>query len=321
MPSRAASTAGVRPGSRTHAVALLVFLAAASGCYTTEAVYLQSLEVDTPISFPPLVVIDTMESSFQLSVRVTPATGGGTVFEGSMPIEGPRVPDSVYRYPANNLVWTASHPTVDIDALVMLGRSVSLDGGMRLGGVADGTISGWHLGLGFFVVTPAATVRLEGGVRWDRSSFTAHGVAVLVEYDPFGSDDRTNVFFAESATETYFSGYGALTILTRFRNSPVNLFLQGGVSGQRFIDTDPAPPSFIENAGIWLPPPIAWTGSLEEGETARKGTTVWSLTPGVALSLGKQIQVLAGVRWGFFDIDDSGTGSAWRPFVQIDLRP
>lgn len=321
MSHRAGSTVAVRRDSCIRAAALVVVLAAASGCYTTEAVYLQSLEADTPISFPPLVVIDSLESPFQISVRVTPATGGGTVFEGSMPIEGPRVPDSVYRYPANNLVWTASHPTVDIDALFMLGRSVSLDGGMRLGGVDDGTISGWHLGLGLFVVTPAATVRLEGGVRWDRSSFTARGVAVLVEYDPFGSDDRKNVFFEESASETYFSGYGAITILSRFRSSPVNLFVQGGVSGQRFVDTDPGPPSFIEEAGVWLPPPLSWTGDLEEDENARKGTTVWSVTPGLALSLGKQIQILAGVRWGFFDIEDSGTGSAWRPFVQIDLRP
>lgn len=309
------------PRNYCPAVVAAWVLLSAAGCVTTEAVYLQSLEAETPVSFPPLVVIDTMESAFQFSIRVAPPTGGGTVFEGSMPIEGPRVPDSVYRYPANNLVWTASDPTVDIDALVMLGRSVSLDGGMRLGGVPDGTISGWHLGLGFFVVSPAATVRLEGGVRWDRSSFTARGVAVLVEYDPFGSDERTNVFFDESATETYFSGYGAITILTRFRSSPVNLFVQGGVAGQRFIDTDPGPPSFIEETGIWIPPPLSWTGDLEEDEKARKGTTVWSVTPGLALSLGKQIQILAGVRWGFFDIKDSGSGSVWRPFLQVDLRP
>ena len=80
-------------------------------------------------------------------------------------------------------------------------------------------------------------VRFDGGLIWQKYSYDAASVIVIVRDD--GSANPEVIFFRDKGSSTNLNHYLSLTINTIYDNLPVNFLLNVGYSGQSLIDYEP----------------------------------------------------------------------------------
>jgi hypothetical protein len=301
------------PGSRKSigwliAGFLPVGLALLGGCTVRETVYLKSLEVEAPLSVPPVPITDsTQGGEFRASMRLSRLFVEEV--HGTVPTGGPPMPGASSGSERDNLVWQLQKMYGALDLQYTVSRHVALTGGMSYGSVQGRGYWGGNAGLGFFSETKGLAWRLDAGVNIQSTSFLAPSV-VVTDITSWTGGTSTNVhYFTDYGDKTQWAPYALFTFNSSHQDWLLNFFLQGSVWGQTLASFHP------ENETIGVPPVTVY----EQVDTRATYTaTMFSFAGGLYMRLGEEYRILGGVRWVGGDIADQNPSSLWMPVLQFD---
>ncbi len=294
---------------------IIVLGCALTGCGTvTEQVYLQGLDATANVPSPPLFITDSVHAGLvQFSPKIVGLTGSDGVMTGSIQIDGPRFPDTVYKYRSPNFKWAMPKVGLGLDAQVAVTQSLSLTGGVVSGGVGGSNFVDWSVGMGLTGTGQGqgVAVRVDAGVHGQSSHVVAPSVAVIRTEPLFGEPTQSVYYFVDETNTSSLGWYAALTFNSRAQDWPVNFFLQGGYNDCTLASFEPKHMVF----------PLI-LGTYEYQDTrADYRVSVWSVAPGVYFRVTGGIRLLAGARWVSADVSNASGSSFWMPFLQLDLIP
>jgi hypothetical protein len=272
-----------------------------NGCAIKEA-YLLRADVDGPASQIPIHLTKSLqEDNVNLSMRVS----GNTLqhIEGNDSKRNKNIfTDSLFA--GKNIGWDVSKFSFNIDADLKLGKIVALFGGFDISQTSEDYLVGGNLGLGFVGGDSLNAIRFDAGVKFQsmkvRASYYAEG-----EVLPFNLDFNfiALVDREESSVNPFFS----LTYNSTHKDWFVNPFFQIGYVSQDLFN--------IEAGGENNP------FFINEDIVLNSNISILSLSPGINLTLGKNQNLLVGVRYFYLtSISDLENNSMFLPFAQVDFR-
>jgi hypothetical protein len=277
-----------------------------SGCGTViQQVDVQNAKVSGPMNHPPVYV--TMDSARGL-VRFSPrfSLNRNRRLTGSIEAESSSDPAKI-----GSLQWRLPGFTIGLGTDLGLGRSGCLSLGGDYGNAEGHDAWNVYAGLGIRDASSDLGFRLEAGVFLRSLRHDARTI-VITTYDfAFLGSSTSRIAYHDCGDDRAFDFYTQMTLNTKDRKSPVNLFVCTGLTRQTLFKYRPS-----TTAVTWAVFPVSGT---ENGTDVTCRVVLFSLTPGLVFDLGGHYKALAGWRmtwpWGGH-LDPKPVVS---PFMQLDF--
>jgi hypothetical protein len=280
-------------------VAAVVTGIAIGSCGITQSVTLQHVDVTGSVATAPIYVTENAQAnqfiiSPHFSIRNVQNVTGGIALDATQNYP-PSAPDS------DNLLWRIPRSTGGLNVNYIMSQHTAFAFEMNLSSLGGRTYGGWSAGLGLFNEKENQAIRFDIGLRSTPILYSAETRVITKN----GSRTDTSMYF-DWGEESHMNVYAGLTFNTTRKSWPVNLFLQGYVTKQQFID-------YVPYGGITH---VDFTGDT------RASASQWivGLTPGIFLDLMEDVRLVAGEQIIFpFDIVNQSPYPLLQFHMQLDI--
>jgi hypothetical protein len=277
-----------------------------SGC-VRQAFYLQQVDMSGSPAPPPVhMTTHQQEGEIRLSPRFAYSTAShlsGQFINSQTNASSPLITSARI----GNVNWNIPRVTVGTDVEYFLSDHFGFSGGLSFAGTGGSSFWEGHLGVGLCTAGQNLAARFDAGVQW--RSFRYDVQALLVTESGSWSGGQQVTTLKDVWRESQAGFYGGVTLNTCYETSPVNGFLNFGLTQHSFGDLRKM--SRGVNGEI-----------LSAGFTNRPETGLWmlSLSPGLSFSFSQRERVLFGVRFMTgSELDNANPEFLAIPFLQIDL--
>jgi len=290
----------------TNVLVLLASSMLAAGC-VRQTFYLQQVDMSGSPAPPPVhVTTHQQDGEIRLSPRLMYSTSGqlsGQFMNNQTGASSPLIASSRF----GKVTWNIPRMSVGTDMQYFASDHLGIVGGLTFSGTGGSSFWEAHLGLGLCTAGENIAARLDAGVQW--RSFRYDVQALLVSGDGPWSSDQDVTVLKDVWRESQAGFYAGITLNTCYENSPINGFLNFGLTQHSLGDLRQM--SRGVNGDL-----------LHIGFTNRPDTGLWmlSLSPGIALSFSQRERLLFGVRFMTgSELDRADPEFLALPFMQIDL--
>lgn len=313
-------------------ICAILFIYFLPGCTTiNQTIYLQNVKVNGPIKAPPLSITkDKKDEQATISVGMSfhnAKTVNGVVGEHSMvndagffqvdtvTINGQRAykdaGTNIYKYTGNDFQWNQPDFSVFLNADLKLSNVFAFSFGLTYMAEHQSDLYGGNFGFGMFSETPRAAMRIDFGLNWQQTLYEASSV-IITYVSGGGSNSNSVTFFEDTDKRTSFTPYITVTYNSKFEDSPVNFFINGGYFTQSLINYSPSTPS-----RTYYPLGITVITVDKRGE-AKAGFL--NFMPGLYFKMTNNSRINVGVRFLKETQIESPSKSLFvLPFVQYDV--
>lgn len=317
---------------------LLLLLLLLSGCKTlrdpstSEAIFLQEIEVTGPINQPPIHLTDSLDAPI---ITLTPRfsyisqsdISGYIERHTKVNAEGIFQVDTFYNnggftlketdgankynYTANNLTWNVASVYAALDLDYRMYRNFGVFLGINYS--VQNKINTWGgtVGIGVFSASSRSAIRLDLGLNIQQIAYDANTVLV-VHTSPAGQENDGDVLFIHDKDKSFqFDPFISVTYNTNHRDWFLNIFLNAGYSGQTIVDFASKDESSKDLSGY------RYNTFDLRGEST---SGFFNFTPGIYFFIGESGRILFGTRF-FFQTNDKSTkpSNFILPIVQFDF--
>jgi hypothetical protein len=284
------------------------FVLTLTGCTITQELYIQRVDIKSPVFEPPLLISDSTKSGdFTLSPYLS--FGNNRTFAGSVgshtkvnrygiyqldttysgyQVHLRETPGAnTYEYSKENMRWRGPDVTGGLQGEIALGRVASLNLGVLYASTGNQSMWGGNIGIGFRRANETVALRIDGGLHWTPTRYD--GETVIVTRTTIFNTTTEDVYtYHDVGIETNMGFYGSFGLNTRRSEWFLNYFLQIGFARQRLTNYEPRTSTFET--------PFFFSSTVNDLRTSTY-VTMLSLTPGIYLSVGDGERLLLGVRW------------------------
>jgi hypothetical protein len=307
-------------------VITLLFSVLLTGCSVQDTIYLQNIEVSTPLSVPPLN-ISTTANEGKLTVSPKFYFNNVGYVEGTLDhspvnelsqfevdtVDGrlSPSPNNRFEYDGRNMRWNIPEYMVGVDIDIPLGAVVSINTGFNVSSVGNTDLLGGVLGISFHTLADNSAIRFSGGLSWQQFKYAAETV-VLRTYNPiFGEPETTAYFFFDESKETEMNFYFSLLYNTNFPEFPVDFYMGVSYFRQTLFDFEPS------NPDISVQPFYVYTQIDARGEYTGG---FFNLSPGIFTDISNWVRVVGGVNFVYGSAVNNATETSFMlPFVKFEF--
>ena len=288
-----------------------------TSCATVQnVVYLQEVEVHTPLSPPPVRITKDMSAgSVTLSPRILlsnypeiSGNAGTRKFVSSQQ-------DSVFRSKNKNLFWKMPKASFGFDLDVAVTDHVAFSGGINYSIINQKKLWGGSFAIGFYHEKNNNAVRVDAGLRLQEFYYEAKTI-VEQTVDPILGDPTTSVgYFFDQDKDFSYDLFLMLSYNSTMKEFPLNFFMNLGYFSQTILDFEPTWPSDIFYSTFLFTP--------THSEDARGEATISILTatPGIFIDMTEWTRIIMGARFMYnIDFDSASRDLFILPVLQIDMH-
>ncbi len=285
----------------------------------SQSVYMQNLTSDGTMVKPPLFMTDdTKEGDVRVVPKVSVAarqTLVGRAHEHSnVNDSGVFQVDTVMQngttqyferagvnknsFQGRNFRWEPPRVTASVDFEYFVTKTFSVVAGANYSSGSSRSFLGAAGGVGFSFESKNLGLRIDLGAHWSPVAYT---VDYVVATKLFGESDQRVEFFRESGKSSYLNSYGAFTLNTKFKSSPIQGFLQLGINRQTLVEIERRT-SFVGNSVVL------------------QSASFFIVTPGVFFNVAPGTRIVAGIHLADeTELLEADPGVLLSPFLQIEI--
>lgn len=288
-----------------------------TSCATVQnVVYLQEVEVHTPLSPPPVRITKDMSAgSVTLSPRILlgnyPEISGNA---GTRKFVSSRQ-DSVFRSKSNNLFWKMPKTSFGFDLDVAVTDHIAFSGGVNYSIINQRKLWGGSFAVGLYHEKNNIAVRFDAGLRLQEFYYEAKTI-VERTVDPIWGNPTTSVgYFFDQDKDFSYDLFVLLSYNSTMKEFPLNFFVNLGYFSQTILDFTPTWGSDILYSTFFLTP--------THTEDARGEATISILTatPGIFFDITEWTRIIMGARFMYnIDFDSASRDLFILPVLQIDMH-
>ncbi len=268
------------------------------GC-ATQSVYLQNIQIEGPLSVPPLFVVDEGEEkigAFRLSVGASVApdqriegradghskVNAAGVYQVDTVVNGgdvrfiERNGVNTHDFEGTNFRWTLAPLTVSLQGDYRMARSVSVVGGLHYSRRTTQSFLAATLGVGFSYRSENIGVRIDLGGAWTSVRYDVEYVVTTTPFS-FSGPETFVQFFRDQGNSGNINVYGTLLLNTRYPNWPFQLFVQLAIYRQTVAD-------------------LERRTSYDINAVVLQHNSFFTVTPGFSFTLSRASRLLLGIR-------------------------
>jgi hypothetical protein len=298
-----------------------------TGCTTvTNTIYLQDLEVTSPISVPPLLLttaVGKTKATFSPKIYINnarivegttqfPVNSSGFYQVDTVDGEFLKSNSNRYKYNKKNMKWNIPDIMAGVDMDFPFSRVVSFNAGLNLSSASSVTLLGGTFGVSLSTASDYVGFRINTGINFQQFSYKALTI-VESTYNPFFGETKTKVYFFDdygkgSSTNFYMS----LTGNSDVPELPINFYLGVSYFHQDLVDFE------VESFDLERFPFFIETTVDARGEY---GSSFFGINPGIYKELGDQARIVGGVNiiFALNELRNSNRTSFILPFVKLEL--
>ena len=302
------------------------------GCTTVnQTIYLQNVEVNGPSKAPPLnITKDKINEQATISVGVNfnnTKNVQGLVGEhskvnsaGFFQVDTIIVPgqrsykdsgNNLYKFNGNNFQWNQPDFSMFINSDLRLSNVFAFSFGLNYAIQNQSSLYGGNFGFGMCSETKTGAMRIDFGLNWQQTIYDASSV-VITDILGGGSNSSSVTFFEDTDKRTSFTPYITLTYNSKFEDSPINFFINGGYFTQSLINYSPSTPS-----KTYYPFNITVITVDKRGEAT---AGFLNFMPGLYISVTENSRIDLGLRiLKETQIESSSKSLFVLPFFQYDI--
>ncbi len=298
-----------------------------------DTIFIQDVEVNSPIHHPPIHITDTSKYSIILSPKFSVSTTSlvsGTIkghtkvndlgffqidttvnSDGSITFrEALGANKNIYR--GNNLIWNITKVMAGIDMDARISDRSAFFGGINFTSQNNSTYLGGTIGFGLFEAGKNYGYRLDGGIYWQTIFFDAQTIVARQITNP-SSTDNYLLLYHDKQNSTHIDPFFSITYNTAYDNWLVNFVINAGYFRQTLIDFEP-------QSEIDRQYPFA-INKLTDDTRGAFSTNFVHFMPGVFFQFGSSGRIIMGTNF-YFDTDseDITKTPIIIPYVQVDFR-
>jgi hypothetical protein len=279
----------------------LALIGLLSGCVVSQQVFLEEATITAPISRPPVMFPPDSGESVQLV--------GHLSFAQATTLNGKATEDVYAPSGEDNLHWKIPEMTGGIAADIRLGEHVSWTAAIDFSSGGGNSLIGGATGLALHSMGGDAGVWFGFGLLLHPIQYDSR-LLVVTTTSGWGSTSVDSSFFHDKGESMALDFYLGLTVKSRFRDFPVNLFADLMLTRQSLISHGLSQPDELHPGIV-----TAYTG------TATYRTLVFAAAPGLAVRITEGAELVGGV-WLYFsgDIEGLFENSKPAPFIQIQMH-
>ncbi len=304
---------------KNHLIIVLIIFSSIilTSCATVQnVVYLQEVEVNTPLSPPPIRITKDMSAgSVTLSPRILlsnyseiSGNAGTRKFVSSQQ-------DSVFRSKNKNLFWKMPKMSFGFDLDIAVTDHVAFSGGINYSINNQRRLWGGSFAIGFYQEKNSNAVRFDAGLRLQEFYYEAKSI-VEQTIDPIWGDPTTSVgYFFDQDRDFSYDLFLLLSYNSTMKEFPLNFFMNLGYFSQTILDFSPTWGSDILYSTFFLTP--------THTEDARGEATISLLTatPGIFIDVTEWTRIIVGARFMYnIDFDSASRDLFILPVMQIDMH-
>jgi hypothetical protein len=284
-----------------------------TGCGTVqETIYLQNVEVQGPVSQPPIHV--TTKSTGAKSVYLTPrlSINNKTSVSGSLsPQYWGQVPGALRDFRKKGLNWKLPRVQLGFDLDCALSDSKALMFGVSQQVIDQHSLWDGYAGIGFFGREENSAVRLDLGVQFQEISYDAATVLERTTTPSWGGSWTETYFFLDTDKDTHLNLFATVTFNSIHDDWLANPFFQAGFSAQKL--TDFSPRNSKEETGFYT--------YIRTDRRAESSAFWLDAVPGVYFNVGQSNRLLFGVRTAFqAGVENADPSVLFSPVLQFDWK-
>ncbi len=312
-----------------------------TNCTTVkETIYLQQIEVNSPISPTPINITTPDKKAITISPRFsigttksvsgmisghTPINASGnfqvdTIFNQSggwtyTETQGA----NVFEYRGENLKWNIPDFTIGLDADLRPFDKFALSGGFAFSQTKSKSLTTGRFGIGFFGGEERIGLRFDAGLIWQQVAYDASTVVVRESSIINGNSVSEVIFYRDINKEANLNYYLSLTVNSIYPEWPVNWFLTAGYQNLNLVDFEPR--DYDEYYYPFFPLiPFPYDPVITEDLRGEANANVFNVSPGIYFDFTQDIRILIGSRIYFIsEIEDLSKGVFLVPMLQFDM--
>jgi hypothetical protein len=316
----------------------IILLGILSGCNTlrdpstSEAIFLQEIEVTGPINQPPIHLTDSLDAPIitltprfsyisQTSIRGQIERHTLVNEEGIFQVDTfynngdytlkETTDANKYNFTGKNLTWNVASVYAALDLDYRMYRNFGVFLGINYS--VQNRISTWGgtVGIGVFSASSRSAIRLDLGLNLQQIAYDANTVLVVHTF-PTGQENDGDVLFIHDKDKSFqFDPFISVTYNTNHRDWFVNIFINAGYSGQTIVNFASKDESSKDLSGY------RYNTFDLRGEST---SGFFNFTPGIYFFVGESGRILFGTRF-FFQTNDKSTkpSNFILPMVQFDF--
>jgi hypothetical protein len=309
-----------------------------TGCSTTtitQTLYLQDIEIDGPVSQPPLHITKGQKSgtvtvSPKISINSQKSVTGrieghtnvnsqglfqvDTLFRGDGTWIYQESNANIYRYNSNNLKWNLPDASMGFDLDLCLSDHFALSGGLNYIVINQNSLVGGSVGLGVFSEKDGHSFRFDGGLLWQSLYYDAATVMVTTTEPPTGPTTTEVTFFRDRDKSSSVNFFTSFTYNSAFNDFPVNFFINLGYFSQSLADFEPGETDIRHY-------PFSYTTKILEDTRGEASTAFFNITPGIYTDINQFSRLIFGVRvLNETQLVQSSESLYILPVIQLDMH-
>jgi hypothetical protein len=283
------------------------------GCGTIQdTIYLQNVEVQGPVSQPPIHV--TTKSTGSKSVYLTPhiSINNKTSLSGSLcPQYSGQVPTTLRDFRRKGLNWRLPSVQFGLDLDCGLSDNMALILGGSQSVVNHRSLWDGYAGIGFFDTDENSAIRADLGVQVQEVSYDAATVVERTTTPLWGKPYTETCFFLDADKETHLNFFAIGTFNTIHDDWLLNPFLQAGISTQKLTNFSPRNSKMESSFYTYI-----------RTDLRAESSAFWLFAvPGVYFNVGQSSRLLLGVRIsGQLGIENANPSVLFSPVLQFDWK-
>lgn len=287
-----------------------------------ETYYLGDVNIDAPISTPPVHVMVNKESG---DLTVTPKVIIETenMMRSSTEYyynDGIILPDhSTFAPGKENLEWNLTTAVIGADFDYMASNNFSLFGGFQLAATRNNSLLGGNFGLGFCGVTENIAMRLDIGLSIQESSYEALTI-VHTEYINSNGSRTDTTYFLDKDNIVNVNPFLVYTLNSIMKEDRINYFVSLGYFTQTILDFEPGKSGNNRTWFLFFGVPYAKNNYTTDLRPNVKAGFVM-LNPGIIYSIDEKFNLVMSVKILKETLLDSSK-NLWliMPSIQMDIR-
>ena len=312
-----------------------------TNCTTVkETIYLQGIEVNSPVSPTPINITTPDKKAITISPRFsigttksvngiisghTPVNASGVFQVDTIPLQGGgwRYSETqganIYEYEGENLNWNIPDFTIGLDADFKPFDKFALSGGFAFSQTKSKSLTTGRFGIGFFGGEDRIGLRFDAGLIWQQVAYDASTVVVRESSIINGNSVREVIFYRDIDKEANIDYYLSLTVNSIYPEWPVNWFLTAGYQNLNLVDFEPK--DYDEYHYPFYPLiPFPYDPVITEDLRGEANANVFNVSPGIYFNFTPNIRILLGSRIYFVsEIEDLSKGVFVVPMLQFDM--
>jgi hypothetical protein len=311
-----------------------------TNCTTVkETIYLQGIEVNSPVSPTPINITDKENKTLILSPRFSIGTTNSVsgMIDGHTPVNASGIFQvdtvfnqsggwtytetqgaNIYEYNSNNLKWNIPDFVIGLDADIKAFNNVALSGGFAFSQTKSKSLTTGRVGMGIFGSGAEIGLRFDAGLIWQQVAYDASTVVVRESSIINGNSVREVIFYRDIDKESNLNYYLSLTVNSIHKDWLLNWFLTAGYQNLNLVDFKPR--DYDKYYYPFLPFSVPYDFVITEDLRGEANANVFNVSPGIYFNFTPNIRILLGSRVYFVsEIEDLSKGVFVVPMIQFDM--